>query len=129
MAYSNRTDLNNAMNKKVAVQTATGQTYGKAAEQRRAQQAMPMGASPADVTPSQGVAPGGLGAFNRPTERPTEPITAGVNFGDGLNAIQAGVNQPIRTEDPVLDRLKVIFEQYPNDELADLLDSYIRDGY
>ncbi len=102
---------------------------GKAAEQRRAQQAMPIGASPADVTPSQGVAPGGLGAFNRPTDRATEPITAGVNFGDGLNAIQAGVNQPIRTEDAVLDRLKVIFEQYPNDELADLLDSYIRDGY
>lgn len=129
MAYSNRTDLNNAMNKKVAVQTATGQTYGKASEQRRAQQAMPIGASPADVAPSQGVAPGSLGAFNRPTERPTEPITAGVNFGDGPNAIQAGVNQPIRTEDPVLDRLKTIFEQFPNDELADLLDSYIRDGY
>jgi hypothetical protein len=125
MAYSNRTDLNNAMNKKVAVQTATGQTYGKASEQRRAQQAMPIGASPADVAPSQGVAPGSLGAFNRPAE----PITAGVNFGDGPNAIQAGVNQPIRTEDPVLDRLKTIFEQFPNDELADLLDSYIRDGY
>jgi hypothetical protein len=129
MAYSNRTDLNNAMNKKVAVQTATGQTYGKASEQRRAQQAMPIGASPSDVAPSQGVAPGSLGAFNRPTERPAEPITAGVNFGDGPNAIQAGVNQPIRTEDPVLDRLKTIFEQFPNDELADLLDSYIRDGY
>ena len=127
MAYSNRTDLNNSMNPKVAVQTAKGQTYGKATEQRNAQKAMPMGASPADARPQ--VTPGSLGAFNRPTERPQEPITAGVDFGAGPSAIQAGVNQPIRTVDPVLDRLRQIYQSFPNDDLADLVDSFAVDGY
>lgn len=127
MAYSNRTDLNNAMNKKVAVQTATGQTYGKATEQRNAQKAMPMGASPADAAPQ--VAPGGLGAFARPTERPQEPITAGVDFGAGPNAVQAGIQLQPRTQDAVLDRLRTIYRNFPNEELADLIDSYVKDGY
>lgn len=127
MAYPNRTDLNNATNPKVAVKTATGQTYGKATEQRNAQKAMPIGASPADTQPR--VAPGSLGAFGRPTERPEEPITAGVDFGDGPNAIQAGVQMQPRTQDAVLDRLRTIYRNFPNDELADLIDSYVRDGY
>lgn len=126
MAYANRTDLNNAM-KKVARTAAPGQTYGEATKQIEAQKAMPMGASPADTRPAP--TPGGLGAFGRPTDRPDEPITAGVNFGDGMNAIQAGVNVPPRVEDPVLERLRVIYSSFPNDELADLIDSYTRDGY
>lgn len=126
MAYPNRTDLNNAFNK-VARKAAPGQTYGEATKQLEAQKAMPMGASPADARPS--VTPGSLGAFNRPTERPQEPITAGVDFGAGMNSIQAGINNPPRVEDPVLERLKNIFRNYPNDELADLIDSYTRDGY
>jgi hypothetical protein len=127
MAYPNRTDLNNAMNPKVAVQTATGQTYGKATEQRNAQKAMPMGASPADARPQ--VAPGGLGAFGRPSDRPDESITAGVDFGDGPNAVQAGIQLQPRTQDAVLDRLRTIYRNFPNEELADLIDSYVRDGY
>jgi hypothetical protein len=127
MAYPNRTDLNNAMNPKVAVQTATGQTYGKATEQRNAQKAMPMGASPADARPQ--VTPGSLGAFGRPSDRPEEPITAGVDFGDGPNAVQAGIQLQPRTQDAVLDRLRTIYRNFPNEELADLIDSYVRDGY
>lgn len=126
MAYPNRTDLNNAFNK-VARKTAPGQTYGEATKQMEAQKAMPMGSSPADARAS--VAPGGLGAFGRPTDRPDEPITAGVDIGPGMNSIQAGINVPPRSEDPVLDRLRVIYRNYPNDELADLIDSYVRDGY
>lgn len=132
MAYAQRTDLNNAA-AKMAKKTARSPQYGVAAEQMRAQEAVPMGAAPSDVqaaqTPRPSVAPGSLGDFSRPTERPQEPITAGVNFGDGPNAMQAGVAMPVRTEDPILDRLRTIYAQYPNEDLADLLDSYIRDGY
>jgi len=127
MAYGNRTDLNNPMTKMVA----PGQTYGKGAEQRRAQQAVPMAPSASD-TPApapSGPTPGGLGDFARPTDRPQEPITAGVDFGPGMTAAQAGVNRPLRTDDPVLDRIQQLFELYPNEDLADLLDSYIKDGY
>lgn len=130
MAYGNRTDLNNPA-EKVAKSVVPGQTYGKGAAQMRAQQAVPMGrgASDAPVTVPQGPVPGGMGDFTRPTERPQEPITAGVNFGPGMNADQAGVNRPIRTDDAVLDRIQQLFDLYPNEDLADLLDSYIKDGY
>lgn len=135
MAYGQRTDLNNAA-AKLAKKTARSPQYGVAAAQMRAQEAVPMGSAPADVKAASAQRPSAsattpmpAGPFNRGTERPTEPITAGVNFGEGPNAAQAGINMPIRTEDPVLDRLRTIYAQYPNEDLADLLDSYIRDGY
>jgi hypothetical protein len=43
--------------------------------------------------------------------------------------MQAGVNQPIRTVDPVLDRLQQIYQSFPNEDLADLIDSFAVDGY
>lgn len=125
MAYPNRTDLNDAT--KVARRTVPGQTYGKATEQMQAQKAMPMGSSPADARAA--VTPGSLGSFGRPTERPQEPITAGVDFGAGPGAIQAGVPQPLRAIDPVLDRLRQIYQSFPNEDLADLIDSFAVDGY
>lgn len=132
MAYGQRTDLNNPA-EKLAKRTARSPQYGAAAEQMRAQEAVPMGSAPADVsaarTARQAPTPRSLGAFNRGTERPDEPITAGVNFGEGPNAVQAGVNMPVRAEDPILERLRTIYAQFPNEDLADLLDSYIRDGY
>lgn len=130
MAYGNRTDLNSPA-EKIAKTAVPGQTYGKAAEQLRAQAAVPMGQAPSDAAaqPAQRPAPGGLGDFLRPSERPLEPITSGVNFGPGLNADQAGVARPLRTDDPILDRIQQLNDLYPNDDLADLLDSYIRDGY
>lgn len=132
MAYPNRTDLQNPA-KKVARQAAKGQQYGKATAQLQAQKAVPIGRAPSESVPppqpQQGPMPGSLGAFTRQTERPNEPLTAGVNFGPGPNAAQAGVAQPIRTDDPVLERLRTLYAQYPNSDLADLLDSYTKDGY
>lgn len=130
MAYGNRTDLNSPA-EKIAKRAAPGQTYGKAAAQMRAQEAVPMARAAADA-PAQaprGPVPGGLGELTRPTERPQEPITAGVDFGPGMNAVQAGVNRPIRTDDAVLDRIQQLYDMFPNEDLADLLDSYIKDGY
>lgn len=98
-AYANRTDLNGPP--KLPIQTAKGQPYGVAAEQKTAQQAIPMAPTQAPApkmsaapTPSapQGAAPpaigmpvgpGDRGAFARPTERPTEPVTAGLPTGPG----------------------------------------------
>lgn len=60
----------------VRPKTETGQTYGKRKEQVEAQQAIPIPKKPS-------IAPGGAGAFGRPTERPREPITAGRPTGPG----------------------------------------------
>ena len=41
-------------------------------------------------------------------------------------AVGAGIPQP--TGDSALEELKAIYQAYPNDDLADLIDSYSRDG-
>jgi hypothetical protein len=108
---------------RVAIQAATGQTYGKATEQMNAQRAVPMGTPPTEV---QRPVPGTLGSLTRPTERPMEPITAGANFGAGPSAVGAGI--PQSAGDNALEELRMIYQMFPNDDLADLIDSYSRDG-
>jgi hypothetical protein len=111
---------------RVAIQAATGQTYGKATEQMNAQRAVPMGTPPTEAQPVQRPVPGTLGSLTRPTERPMEPITAGANFGAGPSAVGAGI--PQSAGDNALEELRMIYQMFPNDDLADLIDSYSRDG-
>lgn len=108
---------------RVAIQAATGQTYGEAGKQIAAQRAVPMGTPPTEV---QRPVPGTLGSLTRPTERPMEPITAGANFGAGPSPVGAGIPQP--AGDNALEELRMIYQMFPNDDLADLIDSYSRDG-
>ena len=92
-SYSNRTDLN----AHVPIATVPDQPYGERAQQQQAQQVVPM--APTQVAPQaaaparplmplnnspkpQGAAPGSL-PFLDPTQRPNEPVTAGVDFGPG----------------------------------------------
>jgi len=121
--YPNRSDLRNAGGK-VAKQVATGQTYGEAKKQMDAQSAVPMAAAPTDAPPQ--IQPGQLGAFNRPTERPNEPVTAGASFGPGPTP---RTQFAVPTSDPVLTELRALYSAYPSTELADMLDSYVREGY
>ena len=130
--YPNRSDLRNPA-KKMAAKAAPGQTYGEAGKQVAAQQAVPMAAPPTDVAPAPQpqqprVAPGSIGPLSRPTERPTEPLTAGAPFGPGRNQQLGGYIGP-RNSDPILDELRALYATYPSEELADMLDSYIREGY
>jgi hypothetical protein len=129
--YSNRSDLRNSA--KLPAKAATGQTYGEAGKQMAAQRAVPMAAPPTDVAPTATpqqprVAPGSMGPLNRPTERPDEPVTAGAPFGPGRNQ-QLGGYMGARNSDPILDELRAIYSVSPNEALADMIDSYIREGY
>ena len=128
--YPNRSDLRNPA-KKMAAKAAPGQTYGEAGKQVAAQRAVPMAAPPTDVAPAPQqprVAPGSIGPLSRPTERPTEPLTAGAPFGPGRNQQLGGYIGP-RNSDPILDELRALYATYPSEELADMLDSYLREGY
>jgi hypothetical protein len=113
---------------RVAIQAATGQTYGEAGKQMAAQRAVPMGSAPTDVAPTATPrpVPGTLGSLTRPTERPSEPITAGAPFGAGPSPMAAGI--PMPTGDQALAELRAIYSMYPNDDLADLIDSATREG-
>lgn len=122
--YPNRSDLRNKAGK-IAASAAKGQTYGEAGQQMAAQRSVPMGASPVEQPPT--IQPGQLGAFGRPSERPGEPVTSGAPFGPGRNA-PPGLAVP-RNFDPVLAELRALYQAYPSEELADMLDSYAREGF
>lgn len=127
--YQNRSDLRNPAGK-VAKAAAKGQTYGEATKQMRAQAAVPIAAPPTEVAqPQQYARPGTLGAFGRPTEAPNEPITAGASFGPGATPLEAGTLPRLSTETPVMEQLRAIYAAYPNDDLADLIDSFSMEGF
>lgn len=120
--YPNRSDLRNPA-QKMAATAAKGQTYGEAGKQIQAQKAVPMGQAPTDTA----LQPGQLGNLMRPTERPAEPVTAGASFGPGPTPRMEFM--PVRNADPVLDELRAMYEMFPSDDLADMIDSYVREGY
>jgi len=122
-AYANRTDLNNATNR-VAMSTATGQTYGKAKQQMDAQRAVPMGGAPTDAAQIQRPVPGTLGSLGRPSERPMEPITAGAPFGAGPGPAASGIPQPFSPTSLAVEEIRSIAMATGNDDLLDLLDAY-----
>lgn len=114
--YGNRTDLN----AKLPITTVPGQGYGEAAQQRAAQQAIPMGSQPVPgataptpapapqqmpqatmsdqlSTPPQAY-PGEL-PFLHPTMHPDEPITAGIDSGPGPGSeVISGAPAPVAND-------------------------------
>lgn len=120
--YPNRSDLRGAGRAEF-----TGQTYGEASAQEESQQMVPTGAPPTDAVggglqlsgPMPGAAP-----FDRMSERPDEPITAGADFGAGPNAMQAGITPRVLEFDDTLMRLKALYQAYPNEGLRRYLEKY-----
>jgi len=107
-AYSNRTDLNSP------ISTVPNQEYGMATAQREAQRAVPMGESPVSApTPTPTVAssmrdpnrnatpaPGTLPLFQA-TNRPQEPVTAGIPVGPGAGP--EAMQRPFTPARPISD--------------------------
>lgn len=120
--YSNRSDLRNPT-KKVAKMAATGQTYGEAGKQLAAQSAVPVAPSPTSSSAPQrnAITPGSMGAFDRPTEAPNEPLTSGVDFGPGRNMAQAGIRPVPNLGNSVLQELITLYKLFPNDDLANAI--------
>lgn len=109
-AYAARTDLQ-------AVKVAPSKQYGQAAAQAAAQRAvplagatspgpMPTGGAPAAGAPAPrpmpGVMPGAVTPLDAPTQRPSEPLTAGMPMGPGAGPEALGALAP-RPENGVAD--------------------------
>ncbi len=122
--YPNRSDLRNS-----ATSTArfTGQTYGEASAQEASQQAVRPGTSPATLQGQQAAAQAprpGASPLGRSSERPTEPLTAGADFGAGPGSLEAGVTPRIIPQDDTMLRLRELYRMYPNDGLRMLVERY-----
>jgi len=104
------------------VRLPTGQPYGARAALQAQQQAAPMAAAP---PPGPALAPapapaGPLPSVFRPTDRPNEPITAGIPIGAGSNGPAPAYPDP-NSEDPALV-LQALFRVFPDATIARLLD-------
>jgi hypothetical protein len=113
-----------------AMQAARGQTYGKRKKQMDAQRAVPMSRQPTEIVQrpvAPKVRPGGLGAFGRATERPSEPITAGAPVGPGPGPSGAGIPITLDPRRQAIEELRAIYELFPSDDLNDLLTAYTLD--
>lgn len=120
--YPNRTDMTQP------VRVATGQTYGRAGEQADAQRALPLPApAPPPAPPAQGtVTAGPLTPLNAPTQRPNEPLTAGLPTGPGpgpeILGPQAG------TDAELVDFLRGAYGAYPTEELRGMIEQLQHQG-
>jgi len=104
---------------------ARNQTYGKRKQQEEAQRAVPMGRAPAEIQAQQAARrprPAAPGSLTAPTRRPTEPITAGAPFGEGPGPM-FGMTEPEMMDDALLE-LRAIYNSYPSQELADIIQFY-----
>lgn len=124
-AYSNRTDLNQ---NRQPVTVATGQPYGARQEQVAAQRAVPLPAAPPVPATPPGPAPGSFGRFDRPTERPDEPLTAGLPIGAGPGPEAVHAPAVVTQDDQILAQLRGLYATHPNSDLARLIDAAERRG-
>lgn len=108
-----------------APRVSTGQSYGAAGQQLAAQEIIPLPAAappprPQPVTSRTSAAPA---AFMRPSERPDEPVTAGLPIGPGPGpeVLRRGP-QVAMPDDPVDRQLRALYSRYPYEGLRDLIE-------
>lgn len=84
-AYPQRTDMQQPA--KLPVKVGPSAVYGQGEQLRKAQEAVPMGGNPTQAPPPQPakpmLMPGDLPPLTAPTDRPGEPLTAGMDSGPG----------------------------------------------
>jgi hypothetical protein len=114
-----------AYNEGPAMMAARNQTYGKRKQQEDAQRAVPMRQAPTDVQARQAApARQPVTPLGAPTARPTEPITSGAPFGPGANMIPGlPMGEPEMMDDAIRE-MRAIYELYPSQELAEIIQFY-----
>lgn len=110
-AYPNRTDLNAP---KPPILRIPGQGYGEQAAQIAQQQAVP---GPPPGVQGGWEPPPAPTPLHAPTERPDEPVTAGLATGPGPGPEALGLDGRV----PLLAMLRAAYDAFPSPELLRLL--------
>jgi hypothetical protein len=101
------------------------QQYGERAAAENAQRAVPLPAMPAPGDPSV--------ALGAPTQRPDEPVTAGLPFGPGpgpeVLPASAGVVPDPGQPDQAKATLVALYQKFQYPELLDMIEELDRRGY
>lgn len=111
-AYPQRTDLNS----QAPIARIPGQPYGEQAKQVESQRQIPMASGPS-VSPS--MTPGLRGV---PSERPSEPLTAGLPSGAGPGP-EAVEDYAPRQPKPGVAELETIYRLFPYPGIRRLLNT------
>lgn len=128
-----RIDLDKArkIQRQAKIQNAPGGAYGQRAEltQLAAGAPMPQGPQPAApqvAAPTQPISQiPSVGIFE-PTQRPDEPITAGVNAGEGPGS--EVLQTPVTAPDQLAVLARAMFAANPTPQLRRLLEAFMQEG-
>ena len=100
----------------------SGLPYGQGQAQMQQQTSAPMAGNPvaaaqvsADSAAQAPQMPPTVGMFE-PTQRPDEPITAGMDFGPGPDSSVLGVPNLPKNDDPTIRSLQALYMQDPRNE-------------
>lgn len=121
---SNRTDL---LVKPQAVAVPTGQGYGQAQASAAAQQAVPLDNAAAReqaAIAAARTAPGVSVPLSAPTQRPDEPVTAGLPMGPGPGPEVLPNLGPFgpTTDQPTLEVYQILQSLWPSQALASAIE-------
>lgn len=113
--YQNRTDLNTQ-------RALPSRQYGSAAAQERSLDVAPLPTMPAPGDPTV--------ALNAPTQRPDEPVTAGLPFGDGPGpeVLPGPPVSAMPDVDEAAATIRALYLRYQYPDLLDLIEQLEREG-
>ena len=127
-----RTDLDKArkVQRQAKIQNATGGTYGQRAELMDIASGAPMPQAPASIPTMVGpnqISPQipSVGIFE-PTNRPEEPLTAGLPVGEGPGP--EVLNTPVTEPDQLSVLARAMFAANPTPQLRRVIEAFMQEG-
>jgi len=107
-----------------------GLGYGKGQEQMQQQTSAPLAGNPTVAAAASAATPPTMpetvGMFE-PTQRPEEPLTAGMDFGPGPDSSVMGIPAPPKEPDPAIAAIQTLYMQNPRNEDLRLIVQSLQD--
>jgi hypothetical protein len=122
-----RTDLDRAakIQREAKIQNASGGSYGQRAELTQLAQGAPMAQAMPMPTP-MGTPPVPTVGIFEPTQRPNEPITAGVDVGPGPGS--EALMTPVDAPDQLATFARAMYMANPSPQLRRIVEAFEEEG-